>query len=47
MVQINGNDIALTRGDTLTLGLRFGGRVAPQTARALFTVKKTRATGKR
>lgn len=40
MVQINGNDIALTRGDTLTLGLRFGGRVAPPTARALFTVKK-------
>jgi len=41
MVEINGYDIALTRGDSLYLRVDLGGRDLPEGAQAVFTVKKT------
>lgn len=41
MVEINGYDIALTRGDSLYLRVDLGGRDLPAGAQAVFTVKKT------
>lgn len=40
MLTVEGNDIALTRGDSLTLALCFEGRTVPPTARARFSVKR-------
>ena len=41
MVEINGYDIALTRGDSLYLRVDLGGRDLPAGSQAVFTVKKT------
>lgn len=40
MYRIIGNDIELTRGDSLVLLLRFGGRALAQGTQAVFTVKR-------
>lgn len=41
MVEINGYDIVLTRGDSLFLRIDLGGRDLPAGAQAVFTLKKT------
>lgn len=41
MVEINGYDISLTRGDSLYLRVDLGGRDLPEGAAAVFTIKKT------
>lgn len=40
MRKFDGLDIELTRGDTLSFRVVFKGRVLPDTAIALFTIKK-------
>lgn len=41
MVEINGYDIALTRGDSLHVRVDLGGRDLPEGSDAVFTVKKS------
>jgi len=41
MVEINGYDIAITRGDSLFLRVELGGRDLPAGSQAVFTIKKT------
>ncbi len=41
MVEINGHDIIITRGDSLFLRVDFGGRDLPAGSKAVFTLKKT------
>lgn len=40
MVEINGFDIAVTRGDSLYLRIDLDGRDLPEGSQAVFTVKK-------